>query len=657
MGYCTIDFETYSECDLRDSGMWRYAEDPTTEVMCIKYKLPSGFIGSWDTFYPDLNDRSDLDPLFSWIKAGGLVEAHNAGFEEAIWTNVMVKKYGFPEVPANQWRCSAAKAAAMGLPRALGQLGTALGTSIQKDEAGRRVMLKMSKPRKPTKNDPSTRHDKPEDIETLLSYCTDDILTEEACSDMIPDLPAREFKIWTLDQSINRLGLPVDVPNIKRAISYIARFSKTLVEELIEITDGVIKSPGQHAKIKAFCHDNGYAIEGTAKPFVEAALEDETIPDLVRRVLEIRQALGSAAVKKYKKMLAMTCENGRIKGTLLYYGASTGRWSGSGIQPQNLPRGSVKDVDTCIQKLETVTYKEFITAYPDVMGALASCIRGMIKAEEGKTFYCADYSSIESRALFWLADCESGLEIYRKDGKVYEDMAATIYGVPVSQIKGGSVERQVGKQAILGLGYGMGKVTFKATCEGYKIEVSDELADKAVNAYRTKYAEIKKLWKDCEVSAIKAVKSPGVVVRQSSKLAWRYNGKFLQVRLPSGRKISYYKPAITMARTSWGELKETLTYMHLDSTTKKYRRTKTYGGKLVENVTQGLARDLMAESMLNVDAAGYDIVLTVHDELLAEAREGFGSLKDFESIMEAPPKWALDMPIEVEGWQGKRFKK
>lgn len=687
MNHATIDFETKSKVDIKKAGGWRYSEDPSTDVLCLKFRLPgSDVMGHWDPQFESLESDplEPLKPLFEWIQKGGLVEAHNAQFEEAIWQNVMVKKYGCPNVRPSQWRCSASKAAALALPRSLEEVGGALQLPIEKDMEGRRLMLKMSKPKKPLKadkeywladpdirllddkitfvHDPSGEefvlwNEDPKDMIRLFEYCTRDVETEEVASEAMLDLSPDELKIWQLDQEINRRGIFCDVPLIEKSLKFIERYSKILTKELQEVTNGEIQTSGQVKKILAWLESEGvFGMDSLAKDKIEEALGWDFLSPNARRVLEIRQLLALTSPKKLKAMLTMAGADHRIRGTLMYHGASTGRWSGKGIQPQNLPRGTVKDVDSCIKALENDSYEDFAHKYPDVLGAVSSCIRGMLRAPEGKKLYCADFSSIESRALFWLADDVGGLEIYHTHGKVYESMAADIYNVKMEDIQKGSFERQLGKQAILGCGYQMGWKTFIDTCAGYGIAITEDQSKMAVTAYRTKFKRVKEFWYEAEAAAIEAVLKPGKVI-QNGKVCWKKVGKYLFCKLPSGRKIAYYDPQIRRGETPWGDPKDLLTFMGVDSKIRKWTRQKTYGGKLVENITQAVARDFMAAAMLREEEAGYEIILTVHDELLCESDENFGSLEEFENLMAIVPDWGKGCPIEVEGWEGKRFKK
>jgi DNA polymerase len=294
--------------------------------------------------------------------------------------------------------------------------------------------------------------------------------------------------------------------------------------------------------------------------------------------------------------------------------------------------------------------------YGDAMEALSFALRGIITASPGRKLYVADYAAIEARVVFWLADDQSALDIFRRGECIYCDMASTIYGRTV--IKGVDIdERQLGKQAILGLGYGMGGPKFVDTCAKYNIHLELDFSKHVVDLYREKYWRVKKMWYDQEAAAMEAVRRPGNSIR-CGKIVWRVVGAFLYCKLPSGRLLAYCDPIIVKKPTPWGEMRDALTYMGVDPYTKKWRRQDTYGGMLVENITQAVARDLMAESMLAAhEGDTYDPILSVHDELIAEADDGKGDVKEFEHLMATTPAWAEGCPVSAEGWSGYRYKK
>jgi DNA polymerase len=651
----SLDFETRSKIDLKKAGTWRYSIDPSTDILCLSYRSDE-VEGLWyPAIFPLLTP--DLDSQLQRVLKGNLtLEAHNAFFEICIWNNVAVKKYGFPKLDYNLWTCSAAKAAAIAMPRRLEHLAPALKVETEKDMQGHRLMLKMSKPRKPTKDDDSEWHEHPADLIRLGQYCERDTLTEEKCSERMPELRGREIDVFYHDMQINLRGFYCDMELVDNALDFINKYSYDLNNELADITDGQVKTSGQRDKILTFLKDHGVDLPNLQSKTVEEASE-KNYPYPAGRVIEIRKALGGTSVKKLEAFKRMAdCNDNRIRGTMLYHGASTGRVSGKGIQPHNFPRGTIKDVDACIDYLRVGNYGLFKSVYPDVVGSISSCLRGMISAPPGKELIAADFAAIESRVLFWLADCQAGLKVYRTHGKAYEDMAAFLYNCSINEIKNPSQERQLGKQAILGCGYGMGHKKFKITCHGYGMNwVDDKLSQKAVQGFRERYHEIPKFWRDLNFAAIMAVVNPGKTYKVG-RVAYKKIGSILYCRLPNDRRLSYPYPRIIIEDTEWGP-REQLTYMGINSQTRKWERQRNYGGKLAEQCTQAVARDFMVEAMLRLEKKGYPVILTVHDEIVCEVDKGFGSVEEFEKIMEKIPFWGVYCPIKAEGWRGPRFKK
>jgi len=648
----TIDFETRSIADLRKTGAWAYSIHPSTEVLCLSYLIPNQKRGLW---VPSINHKLPEDLLCA-LDVFPCIEAHNAFFELCIWENVMIPKHDAPEIQRDRWVCSAAKAASLALPRDLGTLAHALHLPVQKDMEGRRLMLKMTKPRKITKNNSDLWHEEPSDLVRLAQYCETDTVTEEEASKAMLDLSKNERDMFYLDQKINLRGLHVDVPLIETSLEFIEKFSGNLTEKLVDLTGGEVKTAGQRQKIIDYLEKLGLSLPNLQAGTVEDMLGDGGVTGDARKILEIRQALSKSSTKKLVKFIDMVDpKDNRIRGTLLYHGATTGRWSGRGIQPQNFPRGTIKDVDDCIETLSRGDYELFKYLYPDVMGAISSCLRGMICSAPGKDLIAADFSSIESRVLFWLAGEKSGLHIYKTHGKIYEDMAAFIFGKHINEIGKSSMERQLGKAAILGCGYQMGKSKFYDTCLDWGIPVSKQQAAVAVEGFRTRFPNVVKFWYALNNAALKAIHYPGTTT-QVGLLKFRMMKGYLFILLPSGRKIAYREPEIRQTETSFG-MKDQMAFYGMNSQTRKWERQRTYGGKLAENVVQAVARDFMAESMVRVENASYNIVTTVHDEILCEIPEDFGSIEEFEKLMAINPPWGLDCPIAVEGWRGKRFKK
>jgi DNA polymerase len=655
-----IDFETRSEADIKKVGAWKYSQDPTTEILCLAYCIDDGPVKLIRTFldegYAKLLEMAETEDVIFY--------AHNAFFEQSIWHNIVHKRNEWPDIAIERWRCSAAKAASYALPRALGNCGAALRLETQKDNEGHGIMLQLSKPRRPSKENPDRfwEPDKvPEKFQALYNYCVTDVESERAISHSLRDLNKTEQQVWLLDQKINRRGISVDTEAVNAALYLVNKFSDRAKEEVQRITQDGVASLSQRNKVLGWIQSRGVELTGLTKADVSAALEGE-LPEDVRAVLRLRQQVGKTSTAKYKAIKAAVCEDNRLRDTLMYHGASTGRWSGKLVQLQNIPRGSVKDTDNCIEVVKQRDLDWLETLYDDPMEAISSCLRGMFIASPGCKLIVADYSSIEARVLVWLAKDRDAVQRFHQGVDTYIDMACQIYDILPENVT--KDQRQLGKQAVLGCGYGMGIPKFQATCATYGMDVDEDLAEKAVTAYREKYSSVQKLWWGTEEVAQAAVADPGRA-KGYAGVHWVKKGRFLYCKLPSGRLLSYCEPKLEMVMTPWGEEKRQLTFMGVNSVTKKWERQSTYGGKLVENITQAVARDIMAEAMLRVEDEGFKVLLSVHDELITEIPQDTylkNPVERLEQLMCIHPDWALDadvgsIPINAEGWQGERYKK
>lgn len=683
-----LDFESRSKADIWSCGAYRYSQDPSTEVLCLAYCIGDKEVQiiPRDFFTGKIADErvgqliaAANNPMCTFV-------AHNAFFEQCIWKNILVPRYGFPEIPFYRWECTASKALAHGLPKALKDVAKVLGLSQLKDEEGKRIMLKMSKPRKPTKNDPSEWHESPEDFEVLYSYCKQDVEVERAIDLALPRLCDTEQKVWQLDQWMNMNGVRVDLDLVDKALGFATEYSDRLNKRLYDLTEGEVEGCTKRLAMMRWLEKNDYPMKNLQAATVRAALANDTkMPEHVRKVLSIKIALGKSSVSKYTAFKESTCEDGRLRDILVYHSASTGRWGGKIVQLQNLPRGSVKYTDAaaaCALKLDLENFKKL---YPDVMETLSSCIRSVLIPDEGKSLFVADYSSIEARVIAWLAREESTLLAFDRGECVYCKEASSIFGRPIT--KKDKFERSIGKVAVLALGYQGGIGAFGQMAHAYEIDLDpvydimsasfseQELssAQYAYEFYRAKVSEplnpkggmvadiikqrwrnnnprIVELWAKMENAAIEAVKTGAPV--WADKILWHVRGQFLYCQLPSGREIAYHKPEI---RIESG--KEQLTYMTLLSQTKQYVRTAAYGGKLVENITQAVARDIMANALLTIKNQGIFIPhLTVHDEIITSGPND-ADVKELEEQMCILPEWAAGLPITAEGWKGMRYKK
>lgn len=651
-----LDFETRSTVDIWEVGAWAYAAHPSTEILCMAYGVDGGPIKilTRDDFLMAPNLGLPCDDLYEAIRKGSLMSSFNSFFEQCIYANIMVKNYGFPRVPIKQWRCVMAKALARALPRNLLDCGKALNADPIKDEKGKRVMLKLCKP-----NSKGEWNEDPEDFQKLYDYCMDDVAAETAVDQLLPDLIPSEQTIWFLDQLINQRGIYVDTDAIKKALEYVEVFSEDLNDVVWDASGGNLDSVTRRMATLEWCQQQGVNIKSYTKSTVGETLR-QNIPDNVRTVLEAKLQLGKTSVQKYQAMANSMDESGCIRDLLIYHGASTGRWAGKLIQLHNLPKGSIDDVETAVTLLKNEALSDFKLFYPDVMGTLSSCIRGMIVAAQGQDLLVADYSAIEARVVMWLADEQFGLNQFReydqgKGEEPYAIMSKLIYNDEVVT----KARRQLGKASVLGCGFGMGPDKFLATCSSWGIPIDESLAKKAVETYRQTYRGVQRLWYNQENAAMSCVSQQQDF--DCGKIRWHLDNDVLLARLPSGRSLAYNNPTIDYVDTPWGERKLALHFMGLmkvqGTTSTKWVRQHTYGGKLVENLTQAVARDILAAAMLRAEIKLYPVAFSVHDEIIAQVPEGMGSLEEFEQILCERPAWALDCPIVAHGFKTKRYRK
>jgi len=690
-----IDFETRSYADIRKVGAYEYSKHPSTVVLCMAWCVDDSPVYLWKA-----GDPLPVE-LFAWIEHGAEIAAHNAFFERCIWYNICEPKMGWTHILEDKWVCTLAKASVHALPRSLGECGKALGLSTVKDEEGSRVMLKLCKYRTPTKNNPSRIPGTHQEYITLYKYCMQDVEAERAIDKALRDLSPKENQLWLLDQRMNWSGVKIDRPAVFAALEHLSHLKEHFVGVITAMTGGEVTSFKQYAKLSQWCSFNGEPMDSVSKDAVYKKLLDPFMDEKVREVLSISQEAGKSSTAKYEALIQMSnTDDWRARGHLLYHGASTGRWTGKGIQMQNLARGifgKKDDFEALVAELRTTPTLQLMENHPNIMSWMSSLIRSMIVAGDGKEFYVADYNAIEARVVLWLAGEAEALAGFDSGRGIYVEMASTLYNKDPEQIDPDGNERQLGKQVILGGGYGMGFFKFLITCKGYKIEMPEELmqpvirrnyedlkgsvewwaqenqkqlhdADMSlgrnlhelmfckqiITMYRQKFPRIVQFWADMEATAIAAVDRKGEVV-QCGKLFWLCDDEFLWLRLPSGRKLAYREPLVKET-SRWGRPARVLTFMGTGEN-RKWMRQGTYGGALVENATQAVARDLMAEAMLRLDAAGYPPVLTVHDEVISEKPKGVGNHEHFCELLSTRPEWAPDLPLKVAGWYGDRYKK
>lgn len=667
----SLDFESRSPVDLTETGVYPYAIHDDTALWCAAFFVPD--LDDVLLWTPD--DREHANRILYELAATPDVHfrAWNAQFERIMWAAQMRDRWGFPDIALERWHCTAVEASASGLPRGLDNTARALKAIDQKDMAGHRLMMQMAKPRKPRKNeDPDALlwWDDEERKARLFSYCKQDVRTEMAVKRKIKDLTPSELDLYHLDQRINDRGVMLDRPLAVALANMRDKVKADADAEMRELTGGAVDRVSNSNAIRQFVNDNGVPTDSVAKDALARMLEED-LPDAVRRVLTLRADAGQSSLAKVDAMFAVAGIDDRMRGLLLFHGAGTGRWAGKLVQPQNFPARS-----KALGKFNAEDWRELVMQgawdYIDLTHAplevLAQMLRPCLRAAPGCEFHSADFTAIEARVLAWLAGEEWLLQTYRANDKdktladVYMVMAADVYRVPVEQIRilgKGSRQRQMGKGVVLGCGFGMGAEKFAATMAKEGIFLEPEEAKRIVGLYREKNPNITGLWKEVERAAVAAVREPGkIFYAASGKLAFAMRDDFLRIVLPSRqRTLAYYKAHIVKRRTPWGTEQDSVRFWGEVGPQRMWLPVDLYGGLIVENIVQAVARDLMAHSMFVAEDHGYQVVLTVHDELLTEAPLGHGSFEELERLMGQLPSWAVGCPVAAEGWTGPAYRK
>lgn len=666
-----LDFETYSTCDLRAAGAHAYAEDPTTGVWCAAWCIGDAPVMTWKPGEPD------PEALLAFIRDGGKVVIHNAQFDRQIWNKVVRRdRPHWPELQIGQTICTMARAQAMALPASLDQLGYALGLKIQKDKDGAALMMRMCRPRK-VDGEVVTWWDEPEKVERLTDYCRIDVEAERLADEALPFLPAAEQEVYELDQLINERGVMIDLPIVRKAVAVVKEAKRRADERMWYLTDGEVQKTTETAKLVAWINSKGVPCESVAKGETEELILRAAVTNnpVVEEVVRLRKAAAKSSAAKFTAMEKSACADGRVRGTLAYHGAATGRWAGRLIQPQNLPRvdpdRDLPDVERALTLLgldmrpaEIVDALEMLTGQP--METLSKCLRAMLIAGPGKKFVGGDFSNIEGRVNAWLAGEDWKVQAFRDfdagtGHDLYKLAFARSFGVKVEDVS--KADRQIGKVMELALGYQGGVGAFQTMASGYGIKVTDERADELKRAWREAHPRIVQSWWDLSDAAIAAVGSPGEITSVlEGRIRYRASNGFLFCRLPSGRCLAYAKPRLVQVEDLRGRMRYQIEYDAVDSVTRRWGPSRLYGGLQCENVVQAIARDVMVAAMLNAEDAGFHVVLTVHDELLCEEndtllRKQNSDAEVLRKIMATVPEWAEGLPIAAATWEDRRYVK
>jgi DNA polymerase len=650
-----IDTETYSSVDLAKAGVYAYTEAPDFDILLIGYKYDDeDEVHVIDTLAVDRDFDEELYEFRQALTDPSIVKtAFNANFERtclAKWTGAAM--------PPEEWHCTMIKALTMGLPGNLADVGMALGLPEDKlkDPQGKALIQFFSKPCKPTRtNGQRTRnlpaHD-PEKWKLFIAYNRQDVVTEQEILKRLAvyKIPDAEQALWSLDQHMNDNGVKLDIPMVEKIVKYDTQRRQELQEEAQEITG--LSNPNSLAQLKKWLASQGVEMASVTKDTIAEALAGD-LPENVRRMLEIRTALGKTSVAKYSTMLTAVCQDHRLRGILQFYGANrSGRWAGRLVQTHNLAKNSLPDLDLARELAAAGDFDTMQTLFGETAFVFSELIRTAFIPSDGCRFVVSDFAAIEARVISWISGEEWRLEAFRAGKDIYCETASQMYKVPVVKHGENGHLRQKGKVAELACGYQGGVGAMKRMDKDGTIP-EDEL-QAIVDAWRAANPKIPKLWRTCELAAKTAIEEHRTV-RIAHGIAFSYINGNLFIKLPSGRKLCYWD---TRLKLDPRDGRDHIVYMGVNQETKQWGETETYGGKLVENIVQATARDCLAVAMTRVSELGYKIVMHVHDEMIVdvpnEDKEAPAVIND---IMSQPIDWAPGLPLKGDTYETPFYKK
>ena len=638
------DIESFSDVDLVKCGVYAYADSPAFEILLFAYSFDGGETQIIDLAQGEKLPAEVEEAIFD---VSVTKTAYNANFERTC-----LSKYFGRYIPPESWHCSAVQAAMLALPRSLEDVGRVLGLDEQKMKEGKDLIKYFCVPCKPTKANGGRMRNlpchAPEKWELFKTYCKRDVDVEKSIRRKLHNfpIPESEMELYRLDQHINDRGVLVDMGLVEQAIACERLHKEIVTKRAYELTG--LENPNSVAQLKGWLGDMGMEAESLSKKAV-AEMIAETDGE-VEELLRLRLMLAKTSVKKYEAIERSACSDGRVHGMLMFYGANrSGRWSGKNVQLHNLPKNYLPDLELARDLVKQGRFEDIELLYDSTPNVLSELIRTAFIPKQGCRFVVADFSAIEARVLAWLSGEQWRLDVFTSHGKIYEASASSMFHVPMEEITKGSTLRQKGKLAELGLGFG-GAAGALISMGALDMGLTEEELPPLVAAWRKANPHITQFWWDVDAAAIKAVTEKQKT--KVGKIIFEYKSGILFITLPSGRKLSYVKPR--MAVNKFG--RDGLTYEGI-SENKKWSRIETYGPKLVENIVQGTARDLLAEAMLRVEKKGYPIVMHCHDEIIAEVPEGTGSVDEMCEIMAVQPEWAEGLPLRADGFECRFYKK
>lgn len=645
----SIDIETYSSVSLPKCGVYAYSESPDFEILLFGYAFDDEPVQVIDLTVCGGLPEEILDALQD---AETIKSAHNANFERTC-----LRAYTGLEMPPEQWQCTAVLARELGLPSSLADVGKVIGLpeDKQKLKTGEALIKYFSIPCAPTKvNGNRTRNlpeHAPDKWAMYIEYNQRDVETEREIRKKLSRFRVLETEsaLWAVDQRINDRGVGVDVTFAKRAIEIDKIIKSNLFEQAQALTG--LENPKSAAQLKKWIEETaGIEVASLNKKEI-ASVRTAADSTEVDQMLDIRAGLSKTSTEKYGAMVRTVCEDGRIRGLTLFYGASrTGRWAGRLVQMQNLPQNKMpeRDLDIARQLVKAGDLETLEMLYDDISGTLSQLIRTAFIPKKGCKFIVADFSAIEARVIAWLAGEQWRLDVFNTHGKIYEASAEQMFHLPPGSVKKGDPMRQKGKIAELALGYG-GSVGALKSMGALSMGLSESELKPLVYSWRAANKNITKFWWDVDAAAKTTINThtPSYLPHD---IAFTKKGSLLRLRLPSGRELSYVKPMV---------INDDITYEGTVQKTNRWGRIESYGPKLVENIVQAVARDCLAVTMMKAEAMGYPVVFHVHDELICEVPEEKAeqALNDLLRIMAEPISWAPGLPLKGDGYQCEYYRK
>lgn len=634
----SIDIETYSDMDIKKAGVYAYAESAAFTILLFAYKYNDEAIKIIDLTEIKTLPQFIINDL---INPGVIKTAYNANFER-----VCLSRFLNINLPIEEWRCTAVQASMLGLPNHLKDVAKVLNLDAQKDAKGTRLINYFSIPHKGIRRTPK---DDPIKWEEFKRYCIQDVNVESEIRKRLIKypIPDKEQELYVIDQIINDRGIRVDERLIDSAIRFDAIYTDMCKRSFDILTEGV--NPKSSKQVKEYLNSIGIEALSVDKETIQSIL-DNTKDEKLKRILDLKLKLGKTSIKKYERMKSCICNDGCIRGLLQFYGASrTGRWAGRLVQVHNLPQNHLSNLDMVRELIIKGDYELFDMMYDNIPNILSQLIRTAFIPNKDKKFIVCDFSAIEARVIAYLADEKWRLDVFNTHGKIYEASASQMFKVPIESITKSSLLRQKGKIAELALGYG-GSVGALKQMGGIEMGLNENELQELVNSWRKANPNITRFWRTVERCAIKAIK--GVSSSIDKGIIFNKKDGILFITLPSGRKLSYVQPKIIVNRFG----SESIVYKGVNGTTKAWEDIETYGGKLVENIVQAVARDCLAESIKNLHNRGFRLIFHVHDEVILETNKDV-LVEDIENIMAEPIKWAEGLNLSASGFETMFYKK